>query len=168
MPLKGFHKSTRLPPLSLRLTFAERAFLEKKAGSLPLSSYIKNELFGGSSSGDGPRLGAPGLNMGGAPRRVHDSTRLLAQVLAKLGDSQLGPSMAELARAASTGSLYVSDLVEGQLVQACADIAEIRLLLLEALGKRRPAPRPNPKNTTEAFNLAATGKVKPRASELRP
>ncbi|MBN9304800.1 MAG: hypothetical protein BGO82_11165 [Devosia sp. 67-54] len=151
----------RQPPLSLRLTFAERALLEKKAGSQSLSSFIKNELFGGT----GP---APGLGFGVTSRRVGSKERLLAQILAKLGESELGPSMNELAAAAKTGSLYVTDLVEGQLVQACADIAEIRVLLLEALGKRRPAPLPRPKNTTEAFNLAASGQIRPRVVEHQP
>lgn len=154
----------RMPPLSLRLTFAERALLEQKAGSQSLSSYIKNELFGGTKAG-GPGQ-VLGFGLGVTARRVGTKERLLAQILAKLGESELGPSMNELAQAARTGSLYVSDMVEGQLVQACEDIADIRLLLLEALGKRRAAPQPKPKNTTEAFNLAASGQLRPRASEL--
>jgi hypothetical protein len=157
------HVNRRQPPLSLRLTFAERASLEKMAGSQSLSSYIKNELFGGTGRPPGMSLG-----LGSTSRRVDTRDRLLAQILAKLGDSELGPSMNELAAAAKTGSLYVTDIVEGQLVQACADIAEIRLLLLEALGKRRAAPLPAPRNTTEAFNLAASGRIKPRALEHQP
>lgn len=157
-------RTKRESPLSLRLTFAERAALEKKAGSQSLSSYIKNELFGGS--GLSPNLV---LGMGGSSRRVGNRDRLLAQILAKLGDSELGPSMNELAEAARTGSLFVNETVEGQLVRACDDIAEIRILLLEALGKRRAAaPMPTPKNTTEAFNLAASGRIKPRALEHSP
>ena len=164
MSLNDFHKFKRQPPLSLRLTFAERAALDAMAGSQPLSSFIKNKVFGGST-GPGPGLN---LGMGAVSRRVDTKERLLAQILAKLGDSELGPSMNELAAAAKTGSLYVTDLVEGQLVQACADVAEIRLLLLEALGKRRAAPLPKPRNTTEAFNLAASGRLKPRALEHQP
>ncbi len=154
----------RLPPISIRVTFAEKAALEKMAGGQPLSSYIKNQLFGGTT-GPGPGLN---LGMGATSRRVDSRARLLAQILAKLGESDLGPSMNELASAAKTGSLYVTDLVEGQLVQACADIAELRLLLLEALGKRRAAPLPKPRNTTEAFNLAASGRLKARALEHQP
>jgi len=164
MSLKDFHNFKRQPPLSLRLTFAEKAALESMAGSQSLSSYIKNRLFGGTP-GPGPGLN---LGMGAVSRRVDTKERMLAQILAKLGESELGPSMNELAAAAKTGSLYVTDLVEGQLVQACADIAEIRLLLLEALGKRRAAPLPKPSNTTEAFNLAASGRLKPRTMEHQP
>jgi hypothetical protein len=152
----------RLPPLSLRLTFGERALLEKKAAGQSLSSYIKTELF----AGDGPGF-APGLRMGGSsPRRVETDTRLLAQILAKLGETRLGPSMSDLAQAASTGSLFVSEQVEAQLAQACVDVAEIRLLLLEALGKRRKAAPPKPKTLTEAFNLSASGFIRPRVREL--
>ncbi len=156
-------RKVRPAPLSLRLTFAERALLEERAKPYSLSSYIKNELFGGEGPASAPALT---FGMGAASRRTGMDTRLLAQILAKLGDSQLGPSMAELAKAASTGSLYVSEAVEAQLNQACADLAEIRLLLLGALGKRRATPQPRPRNTTEAFNLAASGKTTPRASEL--
>lgn len=154
----------RLPPLSLRLTFAERARLEEMAGGQSLASYIKEELFAHS--------GGPGLSLGLTipvrTRRVRANDKLLAQVLAKLGDSQLGPSMAELAQAASSGSLFVSDVVERQLAQSCADIADMRLLLLEALGKRMRPAAPKPNNVTEAFNLVASGSIKPRASELSP
>ncbi len=160
MSLSPENSSKRQPPLSLRLTFAERALLEKKAGGQSLSGYIKNELFGGTGA-----TPAFGLSLGASSRRVGTKDRLLAQILAKLGESELGPSMNELAQAARSGSLYVNDLVESQLVQACADIAELRLLLLEALGKRRTSPLPTPHNTTEAFNLAASGRIKPRTLE---
>lgn len=33
------------PPFSLRLTFEERAKLEKEAGSKPLGAYIRSKLF---------------------------------------------------------------------------------------------------------------------------
>ena len=154
---------TRRPaPLSLRLTFGERALLEKKAAGQSLSSYIKTELF----AGDGPGF-APGLRPGGGTsRRVGTDTRLLAQILARLGETRLGPNLSDLAQAASTGSLFVSEQVETQLARACADVAEIRLLLLEALGKRPKAAPPKPKTLTEAFNLSASGFIKPRIREL--
>lgn len=151
----------RMPPLSIRLTFAERALLEKKAAGQSLSAYIKNEVFGGSG---GPALGL-GLTIG-VTRRARPDARLLAQILAKLGETNLSLSMNELAQAANTGSLYVDETVRSQLVEACADIAEIRLLLLEALGKRRRPVQPKPRNLTEAFNLSASGAIKPRSSEL--
>lgn len=157
---------SRLPPLSIRLTFEERAALEQKAAGQSLSSYVKNQVFGASGGSTlGPGLG---LNIGASSRRARADTRLLSQILAKLGETNLALSMDELAEAASTGSLYVDHEVEAQLKQACADIAEIRLLLLEALGKRRRPVPPQPKNTTEAFNLSASGRIKPRASEPKP
>lgn len=155
----------RIPPLSIRLTTAERALLEKKAGGQSLSSYIKNEVFGGPGGAGGPGLGL-GLTIG-VTRRARPEPRLLAQILAKLGDGGLALSMADLAEAARIGTLYVDDEIAGQLRQACDDIAEVRLLLLEALGKRRRPVQPTPKNLTEAFNLAVSGAPKPRASELK-
>lgn len=154
----------RMPPLSIRLTFAERALLEEKAGGKSLSSYVKEQVFAGS--GSGPSLG-PGLTIGSGTRRTRPDTRLLAQILAKLGETNLAVSMNELAEAASTGCLYVDEEVRKQLLQACADIAEIRLLLLEALGKRRRPVPPKPNNLTEAFNLASTGQYKPHVSPER-
>lgn len=150
--------SPRLPPLSLRLTFGERAFLEQKAGGLSLSSYIKGELFSA----------APSLGLGAPQRAVRPDQRALAQILAKLGETNLALSMSDLAEAASTGCLYVGDDVARQLQQACTDIAEIRLLLLEALGKRRQPALPKPNNLTEAFNLAASGSLKGRTHEVAP
>src|SRR5689334_16422173 len=103
--------SGRIPPLSIRLTFAERALLEQKARGRSLSSYVKDQVF--ASSGPGPSLG-PGLAIGSGTRRARPDARLLAQILAKLGESNLALSMNELAQAANTGSLYVTEEVRQQ------------------------------------------------------
>ncbi|MEJ7925817.1 hypothetical protein WG908_03495 [Sphingobium sp. AN641] len=39
----------RVPPFSLRLTKEERTELERRAGSMPLASYIKSVLFAGDA-----------------------------------------------------------------------------------------------------------------------
>jgi len=38
-------RKTTPPPFSLRLTFEERAQLEREAGDMPLGAYIRSRLF---------------------------------------------------------------------------------------------------------------------------
>ena len=62
--------------------------------------------------------------------------QLLAQILGKLGHSSLPTSLLELSDAAKRGHLILDEEVSDQLATACADISEIRHLLLKALGLR--------------------------------
>lgn len=56
-----------------------------------------------------------------------------AQILAKLGQSDMAHSMRELSSAAKSGALLVTPETEAQLVQATRDIVEIKSLLMKAL-----------------------------------
>jgi len=54
-------------------------------------------------------------------------------VLGKLGQSRLSSSLNQLARSANTGSLPVTPDTEAALLEAVAEIREIRRLLIKAL-----------------------------------
>ena len=92
---KAFNK--RPAPFSLRLTFEERARLEKDATGISLSAYIKWRIF----DPDKP----PPRKRGKAPVKDH---KVLAALLAKLGQSRLASNLNQLAKAVHTGSLPVT------------------------------------------------------------
>ena len=113
----------RPAPLSLRLGPEERLRLERDAAGMSLAAYIKSRLFDGTANQVRSR--------GKFPVRDH---RAISTVLGKLGQSGLANSLNQLARSASAGALDLMPEAEAELRQACADIAAIRLMLIEALG----------------------------------
>lgn len=110
-------------PFSLRLSFEERAQLERDAAGLSLGAYVRSRIF--DSGNPAPR------HRGKFP--VKDQ-KALASVLAMLGQSRLGNNLNQLARAANLGTLEVSPDTEAALKAACRDIASIRHMLMVALG----------------------------------
>ncbi|MFY9351141.1 MAG: hypothetical protein WBL20_04840 [Sphingobium sp.] len=116
-------KKKRDAPLSLRLSRHERARLDRDAAGMSLGAYIKWRLF----DPDRP----PPRTRGKAPVRDHI---LLSQLMALLGQSRLSSNVNQLAKAANSGSLPVTPETESDLRHACRDIAEIRRMLMQALG----------------------------------
>lgn len=112
------------PPFSIRFTFEERARLDADRGSLPLSSHIREKLFGEDVT--------PRKRPGNSP--IGD-TEALGRVLGALGASRLSSNLNQLAKAVNTGSLPVSPEVEAELMEACQEVQELRADLLRALGK---------------------------------
>lgn len=112
----------RPPPFSLRLTFEQRARLEAEAGDMSLGGYIHSRLF--DSDAQPPRRRSKN------PVKDH---KALAQALGLLGQSRLSSNLNQLARSANTGSLPVTPDTEAALLEAVAEIREIRRLLIEAL-----------------------------------
>lgn len=110
-------------PFSLRLTFEERAALERAAAGMPVGAYIRARLFDG---GDHPRR-----TRGKHPVKDH---RLLGKVLGELGQSRLANNLNQLARAANSGSLPVTPETEAALQDACDEVRRLRADLLRALG----------------------------------
>ena len=111
------------PPFSLRFTFDERAKLDMLRGSMPLGRYIREQLLGDDA--------APRKKRGRYPVKDQEA---LGRVLGALGASRLSQNLNQLARASNSGSLPVSDEVEEELRQACADVKAMREELLRALG----------------------------------
>lgn len=112
----------RPSPFSLRLTFEQRARLEREAGNIPLGAYILERLF----NGDSP----PPRRRGKNPVKDHHA---LAQLLGKLGQSRLSANLNQLAKSANTGSLPVTPDTEAALNEAAADVRDMRRMLIEAL-----------------------------------
>lgn len=122
-----FNKSAKVkapPPFSLRLTFEERARLERDAAGMSLGAYIRSRLFGD----DVPQR----RTRGKFP--VRDQAAL-AKVLAALGASRLSQNLNQLARAVNIGALPVTPEADAELRDACRAVTEMRDELLRALGK---------------------------------
>jgi hypothetical protein len=113
--------------LSIPLTHALKAELERRAGRRPVSVYAREVLF--PANDNAPRKTR-------APRHNRIDRQALASILAKLGASQASASLEELARLARLGALPITPEVESALLQACADIAAIKALLMKAMGIR--------------------------------
>jgi hypothetical protein len=110
------------PPFSLRLTVEERKRLDELAGNQPLGSYIRDRILGEQTE---------------KRRKVKKptpDTALLALVLGEFGRSRLASNINQLAKAANIGTLDVTRETEREIVQACAEIQAIRVLLITALG----------------------------------
>lgn len=113
-------------PYSIRLTVEERELLEQQSGVKPISAYIRSRLFAANDNEPPKR------------RRKSQPTlkdrQALARVLCKLGESELSASMNEMARLAHLGALPVDLDTEAAIKAACQDIADMRRLLMNALG----------------------------------
>lgn len=109
--------------LSVRLTPEERAALTARAGTLPLSTFIRDTLLEAAAR---------------EPRRKQRSPvadqQALAMVLAVLGQSRLSSNLNQLAKAANIGALLMDQETEASLCAAIEDIAAIRAMLMRALG----------------------------------
>ena len=108
--------------VSLRLTFEEKARLQADAAGMPVSEYMRWRLFDPNNP--------PPRRRGKNPVKDH---KALAQALGLLGQSRLSSNLNQLARSANTGSLPVTPDTEAALLEAVAEIHEIRRLLIEAL-----------------------------------
>jgi hypothetical protein len=109
-------------PVSLRMTFEERARLERDASGMSLSAYIRWRLF----NPDNP----PPKLRGKFPVKDHLA---LSQVLALLGQSRLSNNLNQLAKAANSGSLPFTPETEVAIADAAASVLEMRAILMHAL-----------------------------------
>ncbi|ARE41345.1 Glycosyltransferase [Rhodovulum sp. P5] len=112
-------------PFCLRLTFEERARLERDAAGMALGAYVRDCLFGEDA--------VPRKTRGKFPVKDHEA---LGRVLAALGGSRLASNVNQLAKAVNTGSLPVTPETEDDLIEACEAIQAMRRDLLDALGKQ--------------------------------
>ena len=113
----------QIAPFSLRLTFEERAQLEKDAAGMSLSAYIRTRLF----DSEAPKRRTRGKHP------VKDHTEL-GKLLGELGRSRIANNINQLAKAVNSGSLEVSPDTEQSIKDSCGDINWIRRTLIVALG----------------------------------
>jgi len=111
------------PPFSLRLTFEERAQLEKDAVGMSLGAYIRSRIFDKTL----PKRHTRGKN----PVKDHQE---LGKLLGELGRTRIANNLNQLAKAVNSGSLEVTPDTEKALQDACTDIHWMRLTLISALG----------------------------------
>lgn len=122
----------RPAPFPIRLNPEERAYLEDKAGGRPLGAYIRAKLLAGYQNKPRKAARAPSIDYA-----------LLGQVLGMLGESDLARHLCLLAVAAEAGRVDLKETDRVALGQACADVREMRLLLVKALGLRaKGSPSP--------------------------
>lgn len=111
------------PRVTLRFTEEEYAKLVQAADGVSLSAYVRGKLFGDNVSLRKTRSRVPVVNQ-----------QVLAQILGKLGQSDISSNLKQIAYEASCGSLLLDEQTEQEIRQACAQIAWIRVKLIEALG----------------------------------
>lgn len=116
-------KQARPAPFSLRLTEDERAVLEAKAGSMPLASYIKSVVLDKDAPKYRKRQKPPVAEQ-----------QLLAEVLAKLGASRTANNLNQIAKGLNQGTLFIDEELEADLNTAIAEVAWMRVTLMQALG----------------------------------
>ena len=124
-PSNQSNNSPKPAPFSLRLTFEERAALDKAAGNKPVGAYIRRKLFEGK---DKPRKART------RSKKPLKDEKALSELLGKLGESRLASNINQLAKAANSGSLPVTPDTEKALQDACGDVRTMRVLLMRALG----------------------------------
>lgn len=120
-------KQTSRVILSIPLTPDLKTQLERRAGRRPVSAYAREVLFPANDN-------AP-CNLR-TPRHSRKDRQALAAILARLGVMEVSGSLHELARLARLGALPITPEVEAALLEARADMAAIKTLLMKALGLR--------------------------------
>lgn len=113
----------RVAPFSLRLSENERQKLESQAGVMPLSSYIKSVVFADDAPKYRKRRKPPVAEQ-----------QLLAQVLARLGQTRHANNLNQIAKGLNQGTIVIDEELEADLNAAIVDIAWMRLTLMQALG----------------------------------
>ncbi|MEM9897885.1 MAG: hypothetical protein AAF742_00730 [Pseudomonadota bacterium] len=113
----------RTPPFSLRLSDDERDELVAKAGSMALATYIKSVVFADAAPRYRKRRKPPVAEQ-----------QLLAEILARLGSSRTASNLNQIAKHLNQGTLVVDDELEADLHRAVAEVAWMRVKLMEALG----------------------------------
>lgn len=122
-------QAKRRPPFSLRFSDSERSRLEEDAGGLPLAAHIKERLFAADA--------AP-LRRRRMSASIEDR-QAVAKMLSMLGASRYANNLNQMAHLANLGLLAMTDEERAELALAIAYIAEMRRLLLQALGLKAEA-----------------------------
>jgi len=109
--------------ISLRLSAEERARLEKDCVGRSISDHIRICLFAEHVT--------PRRTRSKFPVKDH---KALSEALGKLGQMRLASNLNQLAKAANTGALTLTPETEAIIIEACADLREIKTHILKALG----------------------------------
>ena len=110
-------------PFSLRLSIDERKRLERDASGLSLGEYIRQRIFDESFPKRRTR--------GRYPIKDH---KILSRLLGELGRTRLASNLNQIAKSLNNGSFELTHETRAALLEACADIYEMRNMLMKALG----------------------------------
>lgn len=122
-------KAKHPPPFSIRFTDAERAQLNRDAGTLSLAAYIRLKLFVGIKPPPTKRKLTRKIKS-----KPSAELAVIGHMLGGLGQSRLASNMNQIAKAANVGALPVTPELEEELFEACAAIKTMRKDLIAALG----------------------------------
>lgn len=112
----------RAPPLSVRFTPAELERIDIARQNMRRGTYIKNRVLGGAACRSASAVAdAPSL----------------ARALALLGQSRFASNLNQIAHLGHIGALTFTPEEQAELAAALRHVAEIRALLLSALGKKK-------------------------------
>lgn len=120
----GKNRRKRMAPLSIRLSPDERARLETMAGKQPIGAFVKSRLFAANDNIPPQPNSRPIVN-----ERVG-----FAKILGMLAQMDVFLTLKELLKAVGNGHIQLRPETESALNAACLDLAEIRRLLIKALG----------------------------------
>lgn len=110
--------------LSVPLSPEQMAQLARRAGQRPLSAYTRDQLFPVNDNNP-PKSSRP---------RSAGREKFAAKALALLGPTST--ALKAITHAVASGLLPFAPDTEAAVLKACADIAEIKALLMKALGVR--------------------------------
>lgn len=110
--------------LSVPFTPEQIADLARRAGRRPLSAFVRDHLFPANDN-DAPKAARP---------RSAEKVAFAAKNLALLGPTYT--ALKTIAHAIASGLLPFSPDTEAAILKACADIEEMKAVLMKALGVR--------------------------------
>ena len=122
-PTKRRQQRKRPYSLSVRLSDDEHALLKRKAGSRPLGAYLRQRALGEQEEPRRKTRAKPPLD-----------AALLGRMLGLLGKSDQVKCLFLLLAAAEAERINLKAQERAALHAACADIDEMRSILIKALG----------------------------------
>ena len=127
-------KTEKSSRITVRFTDDEREKLQMLAGSMAISGYIRNRLFGDEEEIRAKRYRKK-------RREPTVDVTLLGQLLGKLGQSEMTKALFALLLAAESGKAELPDSSLQNLDRACGQIEEMRDMLIIALGVKPQGQR---------------------------
>lgn len=113
--------------LSVPVSPEQRKELERRAGRQPLSAYARKTLFPANDNNEAPKK----IKRASISR---EESMALASVLALLGPVR--SALTNIAYGIASGILPFTPDTEAAILKACNDIAEMKALVMKAIGIR--------------------------------
>jgi len=110
-------------PITFRVSVEERALLERWAAGSSVSGYIREHLFDESIPKRRTR--------GKFPIKDH---KIISQLLGELRRTKIPNNLNQIARAINCGNVIFSPELRTVILNGCADIADMRRMLMNGLG----------------------------------